>query len=164
MCRGGAAGKGGAAYLLSLSASSPAAEERVAFIHRRYQSGKGGQSANKFQKIPIPQICRRNFLNFCRICGGAANLAICGDAANWAICGFADYIFFAKQICNLRIQLIFGDLNLSQTRNYIKPFANPQLHNFYPYKYKHKMLSFNFKDDIMDELHGISQSQIFLCR
>ncbi len=53
-----------------------------------------------------------------------------------------DYIF-----------LQFADLRLGDPIIFcgLKPSATPQLQNFYPYKYKLKMLSFKLKDDIMDE-------------
>ncbi len=51
---------------------------------------------------------------------------------------FAGHLFFV--ICGSAIcdKIIFGGFKTS---------ANPEIHNFSPYKYKLKMHSFKFKDD-----------------
>jgi hypothetical protein len=61
---------------------------------------------------------------------------------------FADLHFLKRftdfpQMWQFADNIFFADLKLSQ------------IHNIYPYKYKLRMLSFKFKDDFMDELHGL---------
>jgi hypothetical protein len=62
---------------------------------------------------------------------------------------FADLFFVRFE--NLSKMWQFANLRFADLRTKffggLKTFTNPQMHNFYPNKYKLKMLSFKFKDD-----------------